>query len=410
MIILASISIATLTGDNGIINQSKEAKEETEIAEERETVEISAVQAAGMDRYGNVTEENLRNQLNKNIGNGKYELEVVGEKFKVTYTESQRSYYVNKDGEIQIADGDLSNEEIYSETVREEDIAPEDLFNYEIINNGRTAKIGDMMLPEKTVKISGIKAKYCNENGYNPDTGIKDLSDTNYEIIYEGQKISDTLVIPYKVDGKFVQGGIEGEEYTIIEVNLTIYASSLGEYRSLPYVETIIYPNTVQKIYSTPNFFADINTELKKVILPKNITEIPYYFFSGCENLKEIDIPTSVISIGESAFENCKNLTTVIIPEGVTSIEKETFQNCENLTTMIIPKNVVNIEEAAFRNCNNLTTITIPESVIKIGNDAFLRCNKLNTVNYGGTQEQWDKIEIGYSNNSLKNANINFMK
>ena len=366
LIILASISIGALTEKNGIINQSKQAKEETEIAEEKETVEISAVQAAGMDRYGNVTEENLRNQLNKNIGNGKYELEVVGEKFKVTYTESQRSYYVNKDGEIQIADGDLSNEGIYSETVREEDIAPEDLFNYEIINNGRTAKIGDMILPEKTVKITGIKAKYCNENGYNPDTENNDLADTNYEIIYEGQKISDTLVIPYKVDGKFVQGGIEGEEYTIIEAELTVYSYAVGTegHRSLPYVETIIYPNTIVKLYSGGSFANNKNPKLKKVILPQNITEIPEYFFNHCENLKEIDIPKSVKSIGIRTFSYC----------------------------------------------TNLTTITIPQSVVNIDDYSFYKCNNLKTINYEGTEEQWNKIEIGVDNNGLENANINFMK
>ena len=390
LIILASISIATLTGDNGIINQSKEAKEETEIAEERETAEISAVQAAGMDRYGNVTEENLRNQLNKNIGNGKYELEVVGEKFKVTYTESQRSYYVDKDGNIEIADGSNSDDGIYSESVSEDEIAPEDLFNYEIINDGRTAKIGDIMLPEKTVKITGIKAKYCNEDGYNPDTGSADLPDTNYEIIYEGQKISDTLVIPYKVDGKFVQGGIEGEEYTIAEVDLTVYSSDKrGDYMSMPHVETIIYPNTVEKIYSTPNSFGGkTNSKLKKVILPENITEIPNYMFKYCSNIQEIEIPENVTSIGEDAFFMCSSLKNIIIPN-----------------------KVVSIGDSAFRDCTNLKTITIPESVVKIEEYAFYYCDSLTTINYTGTQEQWNKIEINNSGNSvLENIDINFMK
>ena len=41
LIILASISIAVLTGDDGIINQGKEAKDETEINEEKQIIEIS---------------------------------------------------------------------------------------------------------------------------------------------------------------------------------------------------------------------------------------------------------------------------------------------------------------------------------------------------------------------------------
>ena len=38
LLILAGISIATLTSDNGIIKQSKSAKEKKEISEEKETI------------------------------------------------------------------------------------------------------------------------------------------------------------------------------------------------------------------------------------------------------------------------------------------------------------------------------------------------------------------------------------
>ena len=41
LIILAGISIATLTGDNGILLQTNKAKEETEIASEKEVIKYS---------------------------------------------------------------------------------------------------------------------------------------------------------------------------------------------------------------------------------------------------------------------------------------------------------------------------------------------------------------------------------
>ena len=102
LIILASISISVLTGDNGIINNSQKAKEDTEIAEEKETVEVSATQAAEKDDYGNVVEEYFRQALDENIGERDYTLEVVEDKYKVTYVESKRSYYVDKDGNVEI--------------------------------------------------------------------------------------------------------------------------------------------------------------------------------------------------------------------------------------------------------------------------------------------------------------------
>ena len=71
LIILASISIGTLTGKNGIIGQSKDAKEQTEIAEEKEVVSLAATKAAGVDRYGNVTKDNLEKELDELAGEGK---------------------------------------------------------------------------------------------------------------------------------------------------------------------------------------------------------------------------------------------------------------------------------------------------------------------------------------------------
>ena len=102
LLILASISIGLLTGEDGIISQAKNAKEETEISEEKEKVEISAVSAAGNDKWGTITEENLADELTKNIGtrDEDYTLSKEGESFLVTYTDSNRSYVVDANGNI----------------------------------------------------------------------------------------------------------------------------------------------------------------------------------------------------------------------------------------------------------------------------------------------------------------------
>ena len=105
LLILASISIGVLTGDNGIIKQAQNAKEDTEIADEKEKVELSAAQAAGKDTYGNITEDNLAEELTKNIGERDvdYTLEKEGDIFIVTYIESDRSYTVDANGNVREA-------------------------------------------------------------------------------------------------------------------------------------------------------------------------------------------------------------------------------------------------------------------------------------------------------------------
>ena len=98
LLILAGISIATLTGENGILIQAQNAKEQTEIANEKEIIEIAAVGAMEEDNWGYITKDNLKTELDKQI-NGKYEMP-EGDEIIVTYTESKRSYLVDSNGNV----------------------------------------------------------------------------------------------------------------------------------------------------------------------------------------------------------------------------------------------------------------------------------------------------------------------
>ena len=101
LLILAAVSIGMLAGENGIIRQAQEAKEKTEIGNERERVELAAVAAAGKDKWGEITEENLEDELDTNIGSGKYTLTTEDGNFIVTYNDSKRSYLVDPNGKVE---------------------------------------------------------------------------------------------------------------------------------------------------------------------------------------------------------------------------------------------------------------------------------------------------------------------
>ena len=98
LLILAGISIATLTGDNGILTQAQNAKEQTEIANEKEIIEIAAVGAMEEDNWGYVTKDNLKTELDKQIS-GKYSMP-EGNEIIVTYNDSKRSYLVDSNGNV----------------------------------------------------------------------------------------------------------------------------------------------------------------------------------------------------------------------------------------------------------------------------------------------------------------------
>ena len=98
LLILASITIGAITGENGILRNANDAKEQTEIGEEKEIVDRATIQAMGNNKRGNIVEDELQEQLDKITGSGKTEADDVGEEFEVAFIESKRYYTVDKDG------------------------------------------------------------------------------------------------------------------------------------------------------------------------------------------------------------------------------------------------------------------------------------------------------------------------
>ena len=147
---------------------------------------------------------------------------------------------------------------------------------------------------------------------------------------------------------------------------------------------------------------------LVSITIPSGVTSIGNTAFFHCEALTNITIPDSVTSIGNWAFIGCVSLVSITIPSSVTSIGDSAFFDCDGLTTITIPDGVTNIKDNTFYDCSRLTSIAIPASISSIGNLAFAYCYDLTDVYYGGTEAQWDAIEIGTGNSSLTSATIHY--
>lgn len=110
LLILAAITIGSITGKNGIIKQANDAKSQVEIAEEMELIDMSALSAMQQDRLGEIKYNEFKNELDKNIvENAKRQYSLSPEKdstkYIITYLDSKRSYIVNESGEVARIEG-----------------------------------------------------------------------------------------------------------------------------------------------------------------------------------------------------------------------------------------------------------------------------------------------------------------
>ena len=346
LLILAAVTINALSGDNGILKRTLEAKKGTNqsTVEEITKLSINGLMTDNLGDTSTITPGALADRIKKDYN--RTDVTAEGSEFPTNMIFEKEGLKVPVDIKLSVGSAEKNVEGIYSADIDESKIAPQDLFNYEPISTGSNNKIastGDMSsLPLKEARITGIKPQYCNGGGYNKATGQKDLNDTNYKINYEG--ITDTLIVPYQVE-------IDGEMYRVTEVNLTVTGKNwmfIGNV-GLPNIENIIYPDTVKKIIGIPNGDFGKYTEksvLKTCILPSKITEIPERLFRDSQELTEISIPKGITKIGEDAFSNCKALGNVNIPNGVNEIGSGAFSSCTKLASVTYKGNTYTSKSA----------------------------------------------------------------
>ena len=118
-----------------------------------------------------------------------------------------------------------------------------------------------------------------------------------------------------------------------------------------------------------------------------------------CLNCKQ-DISTKGLEYFDGTEEN-----TLILAGMGTATDKDII-----IPSVYNGKKVVSIREWCFNGKTNIASVDIPDSVTSIKYCAFYKCSSLKEVNYKGTQEQWNNIEIGKYNSCLTNAKRNYIK
>jgi hypothetical protein len=246
---------------------------------------------------------------------------------------------------------------------------------------GDSAFEGCYKLIEVVNKSRSITVVQQNDaNGY---IGYYAMDVYNANDTFTGTRISNNngyIIYNSRYDGKYLMG-YYGEETNLV---IPSYVDKINDYA-----------------------FYDCS-DLTEVVIPDGVIQIGEYAFKRCE-FTSITIPDSVIWIGRHAFEGCWNLQNITIGQNVSYIYDHAFAACTNLTSITIPDSVgPYINNGLFKNCGRLESIVIPTSITKVQPDAFLYCSNLKDVYYKGTEEQWNSIDINYTNYYLKNATIHY--
>ena len=101
LLILAGISIGMLSGNNGILKKSREAKNDTIIGEEREQVELAYISAAVKKLGDDVTYQDLQDELDISVGTNKTKVTInANNTLNVLFKDTDHNYNVN-DGKVE---------------------------------------------------------------------------------------------------------------------------------------------------------------------------------------------------------------------------------------------------------------------------------------------------------------------
>ena len=306
LLILAGITIAALSGDNGILTRAIDAKNKTEGAQEEEGVGIAVLSVAS-EKNGNqdLDQASLQKEIDKQFGEGEATVTDNGDgTFTVSFTDSKRDYNITSNGVEKGIDWNEAMEKAEAPISQDEDR-----------NNGYI--------------------------GIGTDGNPVDLDNWNY-ILYNGTYALNVLEA-IEGDGENSPAGYIGTIDSEGKITGTVPAYIKG-----PDDNSFI---PVTNLRATFYRLSDLKIAPK---LPLS-TEILRGTFSNCTGLTEApSIPQNVKNM-RLAFYNCTSLSTAPnIPYGVQDM-RATFSECENLITPCesIPSTVKSMI-ATFQGCSKL--------------------------------------------------------
>lgn len=184
-----------------------------------------------------------------------------------------------------------------------------------------------------------------------------------------------------------------------------------GAFAGCPNLKAVlVYETSEQGLLSIGGGAFSGCKSLELVRLPETLKTIGEAAFTGCSSLRELEIPEGVVSIGEAAFAGCTELSITKLPKDLKVIESNVFSQVAFVCDL--PESVIIIKEEAYEYCFP-RDFYVPKSVKYIGRNAFPPLAEYKDDNeycilFGGTEEEWNAIEIDRTGGWLDGYKVKF--
>ena len=220
---------------------------------------------------------------------------------------------------------------------------------------------------------------------------------------YEGQTLNykvtgDTTVEVTKNTG--IKGTLKIPDTVYDDSSKAYTVTAIGNmafYQNQNDIINLELPSTLKTIGDSA--FSD-NYNMKNFKIPEGVTTIGTYAFNSIWGATELEIPASVESLAQGSFQWCGNVETITFAPGsrLTEIAGGAFYQCEKVKKVVLPDSITKIGGAAFKDCKLLEEIVLPEGLSKIEAGVFAGVSADFKAHYKGSEEQWNKIDIVWSN------------
>ena len=386
LLVLAGVSIASLTGDNGVLTKASDSKILNAIGEAKDEINLKATE--GISEYyesiylnGTSTSTHSITELAKMVMTKIANAFTKGDKTGIPNDE-YRDYTIAIKGEgidatITIQSKAVSTLKAVGTMQDDGKIVWSDAFKRSAQGGGNSVPSGGINWEQ----IMQTATKHPDQTG-SDDIGLDALGNViNLDLWGYGKNFSNELCLldPDGSNGDLTCCYIplnDGTNYPGVELNNIV----------CPQYIKLAGSNTFLEMKDMWGGFS--GTNLVSIVLPSTITTIKG--FNDCGNLTNISIPNSVTTINNDAFKNCTSLTSINIPNSVTSIGSDAFEYCSALKKVYVDSTTI---LNRLKNGNDIFGSQVEEIYIKENiYDNTLTSFTIADINYA-----FNSIENGYA-------------